>query len=484
MGKARLSLQQKLSLNLGPLQLQVIGMLALPIHELERRVTEEIERNPTLEEEDSPPEGGETPDDAPGPADEFAPEDYLPDDLRYDELPRQGAAEPGTEERTIAAQTTFREHLVEQLKHLRVAPDLRPAAEYIIWNLDDDGYLRTDLEDLRDQMYLLESHDIDPARWREALRLIQSMPPAGIGAKDLRECLLLQLRGDTSLEATLARRVLQEAFEALTRRNFEQMLRTLGCTEPQLQQAIERIATLSPRPEIPATESGYAQTITPDFHLTIDGNGERTITLNGRNSPDLRVSHRYAQMLSDLQAQQQQRELSTQEQETASFVRQHIESARGFIEAIRLRNGTLTRIMEAILAAQADYFQEGDPDRLRPLMMKDIASATGLDLSTVSRVANGKYIQTPWGILPLRQLFARELAPASPSAAETTETQTTLEAKNHLQQLIDQEDKHEPLTDEQLADRMHRAGYPISRRTVAKYRHQLGLATARLRREL
>ncbi len=366
-----------------------------------------------------------------------------------------------------------------------MAPTLQAIAEYLIWNLDDDGYLRTELEDLRDQMYLLESQDVDLLQWQEALAIIQSLDPPGIGASDLRECLLLQLRNDASAHAPLARRLLQEAFDPFTRRNYEQILRTLQCTEQELQDAIAHIARLSPKPELPTMDSAYAQTITPDFRLTLDGDGKPTLTLNGRNSPPLRISKRYTRMLEELQQQRQQKgRLSEQEQEAATFVKRNMENARNFIEAIHLRNDTLTLIMQAILEAQADYFHEGDDERLHPLMMKDIATTTGLDISTVSRVANGKYIQTPWGILPLRHFFARELTTASTKTNDSTESQTTLEAKNHLQSLIDQEDKHAPLTDEELAERMHQAGYPISRRTVAKYRGQLEIPTARLRREL
>lgn len=482
----------KQDMRLGALQLQVIRMLSIPTMELEQRVKEELERNPTLEEGpeaqaeesqegDAGDEGYEQ--DARQEDEEFSVDDYLPDDEEWEDRQYSGAQQEteAREERGVASMDGFREGLVQQLRFRRVEEQLRLVAEYIVWNLEDDGYLRVDLEDLRDQMYLVEGQDYNLEEWEDALRLVQSLEPRGVGARSLRECLLLQLRGQDGEVAGTARRVLEECYEDFTKRNYARMEERLALREPQLREALELIATLHPRAEgIGGGETDLGQVIVPDFLLRVDSpTGEMVLVLNGRNMPELHVSRHYQNMLKDLSAKRRsQKGMSDEEQETAAFVRRNIDIAKGFIESLRMRNLTLVAVMEAIIGFQEDYFVDGDRSLLRPMLMKDIADVTGLDISTVSRVANSKYIQTPWGIVPLRQLFMKEVL------TQEGESVTAGEAKRVLQEIVAGEDRQKPYSDEELVVRLEGAGYSFSRRTIAKYRKELGIPTARMRRQL
>ena len=487
------NLQQKLLQKLSPQQIQLIKLLEVPTIQLEQRIKKELEENPVLEEgrEDNPdlldisqseeaesgPEKGEVSieefkDDYDIPAYRLNPRNYSRDDERVVEIP-------------FSAGISFRESLSNQLG-LRILDENQQAlAHYILGNIDDDGYLRRDLESIVDDLAFSLNISTTVLELEEILMMIQEFDPPGVGARDLRECLLLQIdrnmrEGRNGPDARRARLILQDYFDEFTRKHYDRIQARTNFTDEELKVAINEILRLNPKPGGGYSDSNthsYHQ-IVPDFVLE-DMDGILELSLNSKNAPDLRINSLYANMLKTYNQERKNQAQNRNQKEAANFVRQKMESARWFMEAIKQRQHTLILTMNAITEFQRDYFASGgDETRLRPMILKDIAEKTGLDISTISRVANSKYIQTNWGIFPLKYFFSEGLQ------TDSGEEVSTREIKKILQECIENEDKRHPVTDDKLALILKEKGYLIARRTVAKYREQLNIPVARLRKEL
>jgi RNA polymerase sigma-54 factor len=476
-------LQQKLLQKLSPQQIQMIKLLEIPTMQLHQRIKKELEENPALEEgaeydSDQADEGVSEEKEL----EEFSLEDYLAD---QDDTPayklrtNNYSKDDERKEIPFSMGSTFHESLLTQLG-LRVLSDFeKKLAEYIIGNIDDDGYLRRDLEAIVDDLAFALNMETSLEQLKKVLEVIQDFDPPGVGATNLQECLLIQIRKrDQENEAlVLAEKILDEFFTEFTRKHYDKIIAKLNITEEELKVALDEILRLNPKPggtySDPRDQSN--RPIIPDFILeNLDGNLE--VSLYERNVPDLKVSRTYAEMLDSLARKKAKR--NRQDKETITFVRQKLDSARWFIDAIRQRQTTLLITMEAILDYQHEYFLDGDEKKLKPMILKDIADLTGLDISTISRVANSKYIQTDFGILSLKSFFSE--------AMQTTsgEEVSAREVKSILEEAISGEDKKKPLTDERLTTILQEKGYQIARRTVAKYREQLDIPVARLRKEL
>lgn len=461
----------------------MIKLLEIPTMQLHQRIKKELEENPALEEGaeydiDQADEGvGEEKE-----LEEFSLEDYLAD---QDDTPayklraNNYSKDDERKEIPFSMGSTFHENLLTQLG-LRVLSDFeKKLAEYIIGNIDDDGYLRRDLDAIVDDLAFALNMETSLEQLKKVLEVIQDFDPPGVGATNLQECLLIQIRKrDQENEAlVLAEKILDEFFTEFTRKHYDKIIAKLNITEEELKAALDEILRLNPKPggtySDPRDQS--SRPIIPDFILeNQDGNLE--VSLYERNVPDLKVSRTYADMLDNLARKKAKK--NRQDKETITFVRQKLDSARWFIDAIRQRQTTLLITMEAILEYQHEYFLDGDEKKLKPMILKDIADITGLDISTISRVANSKYIQTDFGILSLKSFFSE--------AMQTTsgEEVSAREVKSILEEAISGEDKKKPLTDERLTKILQDKGYQIARRTVAKYREQLDIPVARLRKEL
>ncbi len=481
-------LQQKLLQKLSPQQIQLIKLLEVPTIQLEQRIKKELEENPVLEEgrEDDPEYDGDDTLAAPEKEkDEFSFEDYLQNDetpnYRF-QTNNYSKDDERTAEIPFTVGISFRENLSDQLGLRGLSEEDLALGQYILGNIDDDGYLRRELENIVDDLAFSLNINASEDELYKTLRIIQQFDPPGVGARNLQECLLLQI--DRILEGgrkppslKLARKVIQHYFDEFTRKHYDKIQNRLNIDDDELKEAIAEIVRLNPKPG-----GGYndpmAKTtahIIPDFILEeVDGTIE--LSLNSRNAPDLRINQTYANML---MAFNQERKNQTKDQkEAVTFVRQKTESARWFIDAIQQRQATLILTMNAILGFQRSYFETGDETNLRPMILKDIAELTHLDISTISRVANSKYIQTNFGIFPLKYFFSEGLL------TDSGEEVSTREIKKILEECISAENKRKPLTDDKLAAILKDKGYLIARRTVAKYREQLNLSVARLRKEL
>lgn len=486
------SLQQKLLQKLSPQQIQLMKLLQLPTTELEVRIKEELESNPALEEgaENDWDEDDLAPTEEPGEAlDDFDFDDYLDD-----ETPdyRLGARNQGAdvEDKTIpfSGGTTFLERLHAQLGLLDVPEEARELADHIIGNLDEAGYLRRDLESIVNDLAFTEGKVVERTALEEALCVVQTLDPAGVGARDLKECLQLQLQRKFDSEdrstAKLSRRISQRIaleilefhFESFSKKHFERIQKKLDIDEEALKDALTEITQLNPKPGNSGAESsrGTAIQVVPDFLLSVEDN-ELRLQLNQRNAPELRISPMYKEMMETYASGAK---TNSQQKDALTFVKQKIDSAKWFVDAIRQRQLTLTLTMQAIVDHQHDYFLSGDETDLRPMILKDIADVVQMDISTVSRVANSKYVQTPYGTFLLKSFFSESLT------TETGEEVSSREVKKILQEAIEGEDKRKPLSDEKLGQVLNAKGYNIARRTVAKYREQLGIPVARLRKEL
>lgn len=478
-------LQQKLLQKLSPQQIQMIKLLEIPTMQLEQRIKKELEENPVLEEgtetdefednyeEDDKDESTEQ--------DEFSLEDYMDDDdiPEYRLSSSNYSKDDKYEEIPFSVGSSFQEFLESQLGLRKLTEKERNLAAYLIGNIDEDGYLRRRLEAIVDDIAFSLGITTDETELREALDIIHDFDPAGVGARDLQECLVLQIeRKDLQIPSVKnAHAILKYHFDEFSRRHYDKVLSRLGLEDEELKDAIEEIIRLNPKPGGSYSDpmdktSGH---IVPDFILE-NNDGELQLSLNGKNVPDLRLSKTYSDMLQSYSGRNKDK--SKREKETISFVKQKLESAKWFIDAIRQRQNTLLLTMNAILNYQANYFTEGDEMKLRPMILKDIADITGLDISTVSRVANSKYIQTHFGVYPLKYFFSEGMQ------KDSGEEVSTREIKSILQECIDGEEKRRPLTDEKLAEILQEKGYQIARRTVAKYREQLNIPVARLRKEV
>ena len=481
------SLQQRMLQKLSPLQIQVIKLLEIPTFELEQRIKEEMEENPVLEFAKDSTDKDEYDDDDSDTKevdvekDEVSLDDYInADDIpSYRLQTRNYSKDDKHEDIPFSGGTTFHENLISQLGLRILNERQRGIAEYIIGNIDEDGYLRRELEEMVDDLAFSQNLEIDEEEALEILKVVQDFDPPGVAARDLRECLLLQLaKKDHSIpEIQTASEILTHHFEEFTRKHYEKISRRLQIEESELKDAMDEILRLNPKPGSSYSNPMHkaAQLIIPDFILDIV-DGQFQLTLNSRSVPDLRVSNTYSEMLEEYQSNKKNQ--NREQKEAAMFVKQKLDSAKWFIDAIRQRHNTLETVMTAILEYQKEYFIEGDEMQLRPMILKDIADKTDLDISTISRVSNSKYIQTHFGILPLKYFFSEGLQ------TDSGEEVSTREIKMILEECIENEDKRKPLTDERLAKILKEKSYNIARRTVAKYREQLNIPVARLRKEL
>ena len=483
------SLQQKLLQKLSPQQIQLMKLLQVPTMELEARIKEELEANPALEEGGEEWDGEESNDEAVESSEaleEFDFSEYLDDETPDYKLSANNHS-ADDEERSVpyAGGTTFREFLETQLGFVVRDEAQRALAEVVIGNLDEAGYLRRDIESMVNDLAFTQGIEVEPEALEEALEVVQTLDPAGVGARDLRECLLLQL--DRKLEAEhldrdrrwavgVAYRVIDRQFESFSKKHYDRIMKRLEISEAELKDALDEIQRLNPKPGGSGADSsrGTAAVVIPDFLLSVEDD-EIRLQLNQRNAPDLRINPQYREMMATY-ASGAKTDAATKE--ALAFVKAKVDAAKWFVDAVRQRHATLSTTMEAIVEHQHDYFLTGDETDLKPMILKDIADRIGMDISTVSRVANSKYVATPYGTFLLKSFFSESLT------TETGEEVSSREVKKILSDAIDAEDKRTPLTDEKLGRLLNEKGYNIARRTVAKYREQLGIPVARMRKEL
>jgi len=463
-------LQQKLLQKLSPLQIQTIKLLELPTLELEQRIKKELEENPVLDEV------SDSDDIEDGPGGTISLSDYSSDDQipSYKLYTSNSGKDLKPQYNIFSVKESFHQSLISQLGYSSLDNREKSIAAFIIGSLDDDGYLRRDLDALADDIVFRQGIETNENELELILKKIQEFEPVGIGARDLRECLLLQIRANEESESQkLAEKILEEHFVEFTKKHYQKIMSRLSIDEEQLKSAIEEIVRLNPRPggQIDDSYAEQAQQVVPDFILELK-DGELVMTMPRFSVPELKVNKRYADMLMS------SANSDRAGKEAASFVKQKLDSAKWFIEAIRQRHNTLQNTMNAIIEFQREFFIEGDETKLKPMVLKNIAERTNLDISTISRVVNCKYIQTHFGIYPLKYFFSEGLM------TDSGEEVSTREIKNILAESIDVEDKKHPLTDEELVTVLHDKGYNVARRTVAKYREQLNIPIARLRKEL
>lgn len=486
-------LQQKLGLRINPLQIQLIKLLELPTYQLEQRIKEELESNPLLEEGDEQEDYDDRSDDHDlqdeheheAGEDEFSLEDYIHED--ENDIPdyklsvnNRGKDEDGTNF-TLSDTTSFREMLIEQLGLLRLSSLESQVAEYIIGNIDEDGYLRRDIESIADDIAFATGDIIEDSFVLMVLHKVQQLEPAGIAARDLRESLMLQIKHKSECQQVSevlqqAYAILDECFDEFSKKHYEKIARKLKLSDEQLKDAIAEILKLNPKPggnEGSALYDAGAVKVIPDFTLDLI-DGELQLSLNEEHVPELRINRSYLELLDNYK----ERTTSREKRDVVSFVKYKLTAAKGFIDAIQQRNNTLMLTMSAIVQLQKEFFLTGDESKRRPMILKDVADVTGLDVSTISRVSNAKYVQCWFGIYALKDFFSGSM--------QTTEGDevSTDELKSVLRELIEHENKQQPLTDDELVNAMQAKGFKIARRTIAKYRQMLDIPVARLRREI
>ena len=479
---------------LSPQQILLMKLLQIPTIGLEQRIKQEIEENPALEVDTPENEDAEkdTSDDQEDydneqddedrldKDDEFDFDDYLDDDEIPEYKTRVNNRSPDDQYRDIpfAAGTSFHELLMEQLGLRSLDEKKYGIGLYIIGNIDDSGYLQRSVDAIVDDLAFTQNVDTNKKEVEEVLSIIQQFDPVGVGARDLRECLLIQLKRikkeEPDKDLDLAIRIVHRYFNEFTKKHYAKIMKRAEVDEQQLKAALDQIQVLNPKPGNSLSETTPTNHyIIPDFKIT-NTSGDLDLSLNSWNSPDLRVSNTYANMISNLSQQKR----TKKQREAYSFIKQKVDSAKWFIEAIRQRQNTLFATMNAIMEYQYDYFLTGDETKLRPMILKDIADKVGLDISTISRVANSKYVETPFGTFLLKSFFSESMQ------KDDGEEVSTREIKKILQDIIEAENKKKPFTDEHLKNMLQDKGYMIARRTVAKYREQLSIPVARLRKEL
>lgn len=444
------------------------------------RIKEELEINPALEE------GREEPAEEYNESEEYE-EDYAQDNevdindyLNDDEISgykMQGdrGGDDEDKEMPIAMTSTLTDSLLDQLGFLDLDDKQYNIGMQLIGSIDHDGYIRRDLRSIANDLAFSQNIETTEEEIEQVLHLIQTFDPAGIGARDLPECLLLQLeRREQDATTILAERIINQTFDEFTKKHYQKILSKFNVTEDELKKAVDTITRLNPKPGGAGASLTRVQYIIPDFILA-NNNGQLELSLNSRNAPDLRISRSYADMFD---AYDKSDKKDKKLKETVTFVKQKLDAAKWFIDAIRQRQNTLLRTMEAIIKYQHDFFLEGDESELRPMILKDIAEEIGMDISTISRVANSKAVQTEFGIYPLKYFFSEGIA------TDSGEDASSREVKHILKEIIDGENKRKPLSDEKIEKLLNDKGYNIARRTVAKYREQLNIPVARLRKEL
>ena len=467
--KQVMTLQQKLS----PQQIQMIKLLELPAVQLEQRIKQEIEENIVLEEAEQQNEEEEP--------QQISVDEYLREDDTPAYKMRANNYSKDDEKRPvhISEGVSFHESLIQQLGFKNLGEHDQTLAKYLIGSIDEDGYLRRDLNSIADDIAFSLGIETDEQELEKLLKVIHELEPAGVGARNLQECLLLQLGSipDHTPEQQMAMKILTNYFDEFTKKHYEKLMSRLQVSEDDFREAIAEIRHLSPKPGNLYAEGGTDTTpyIIPDFILDYQ-DGRFNLSLNSYNVPEVRVNRRYMEMIREMVGSDGR--VREKDKEAIQFVKNKIDSAKWFISAIKQRRDTLMRTMQEILDFQQEYFKTGDQSKLRPMILKDIADRTGLDVSTISRVVNSKYVQTQFGIILLKSLFSEAMQTASGGEV------SSYEIKNILRSCIDDEDKRRPLTDETLMDILNDKGYCIARRTVAKYREMLGIPVARLRKQI
>ena len=478
----RQSLSQKLTQKLSPQQIQLMKLLQVPTLEIDQRIKQELEINPALEEGKDEMETEFDQEDyqeeAEGEERDFDIEEYFSDDEPSYKTSISNRSRDDEEKSVpLSSGRSFQEHLIGQLVLQTLDSEEAKIAIYIIGNLDESGYLDRKLEAIVNDLAFYQNIETTEEKLEETLKFVQNLDPAGVGARDLQECLVLQMerKQDGNISRYTALKILQDYFEEFTKKHYKKIIQKLEISEDNLKDAIHEIIRLNPKPGGSIKESSrMVQQIVPDFHI-VEEDGTLSLTLNGRNAPDLRVSSGYKEML---KTYSEGGEMSQSDKDTLVFVKSKLDSAKWFIDAIQQRQHTLLSTMTAIMNYQKEYFLTGDEENLRPMILKDIAEIVNLDISTISRVANSKYVQTQYGTFPLKYFFSEALS------TDSGEEVSTREVKQILQDIVDGEDKRKPLTDEKLAEELNEKGYNIARRTIAKYREQLNIPVARLRKEL
>jgi RNA polymerase sigma-54 factor len=485
------SLQFKLSQKLSPQQIQLMKLIQLPTQAFEQRLQEELVENPALEE--SSKEDNYDADDYEVNTNDDDYDDYdneqidaqdinIDEYLSNDETPdykyqtNNYSDDDDDKSLPFAAPVSFHQDLINQLNTFILSDDERDIAEFLVGSIDDMGYIRRTIQDIVDDMAFTQGIYTDEATVERILHLVQDLEPAGVGARDLQECLLLQLKHKTPSDSiALAIQVIEQQFEAFSKKHYDKLLQKFDVNQQQLRKAIDEIEKLNPKPggSFDGNQK-MVEHVVPDFTIRIM-DGELELLLNGRNAPELHVSKDYQEML---QSYKDTSEKSNAQKDAVQFIKQKLDSAKWFIDAIKQRQETLYVTMNAIMYYQQEYFLEGEESKLRPMILKDIADMVGLDISTVSRVANSKYVDTPYGTKLIKEFFSESMT------NDQGEEVSTIEIKNILQQVISEEDKKKPLPDDQLAEILKEKGYPIARRTIAKYREQLDIPVARLRKKI
>lgn len=477
----KLNLTQSLSQKLSPQQIQFIKLLQVPTAELDTRIEEELEVNPALEEgtqeKEDEYETAEEFDEYENTTDSESIEEYLHDDYSGYKMQGDGnSPDDETKEMPISVGSSLHESLLTQLGYLRLNEREDVIGRQLIGSVDSDGYIRRDLEAIVNDLAFSQNVETDVEELESILYKIQNFDPPGIAARNLQECLILQLerKDDDRENLEVAKLIVDRCFNEFSKKHYDKISKKLGIEDKQLKEAISIITKLNPKPGGSGEDIVKTQYLIPDFMLT-NNNGKLELTLNSRNAPHLKVSRSYADML---QAYDKSDKRDKKMKETVSFIKQKLDSAKWFIDAIKQRQNTLLNTMQAIIDFQYEYFQEGDESKLRPMILKDIADRINMDISTVSRVANSKSIQTEFGIYPLKYFFSEGIA------TDSGEDVSSREVKNKLKEIIDKEEKGKPLSDDKLEKLLRAEGYNIARRTVAKYREQLNIPVARLRKQL
>ena len=479
----------KLSQKLSPQQIQLMKLIQLPTQAFEQRISQEMEENPALEggkdEGDTFEDGfdDEAYDDNYDEGTEIIETDINVDDyLSDDETPsyklsaNNYSADDEDKQTPYASGTSFNQYLLQQLNTYRLDEEAEEIARFLVGSVDESGYIRRDVSDIVDDLAFTQNVYTSEEKIEEVLNIVQDLDPAGVGARNLQECLLIQLkRKESTADVDLATRIIEEAFDHFTKKHYKKLLQKFDITEEQLRDAIQEIEGLNPKPG--GTYSGntrMVEHVVPDFTIKIV-DGELELTLNGRNAPELHVSREYTNML---KGYKESKDKSKSQKDAVMFIKQKLDAAKWFIDAIKQRQQTLYVTMNAIMHHQQEYFLSGDERKLKPMILKDIADKIDMDVSTVSRVANSKYVDTPYGTKLIKEFFSESMK------NDQGEDVSTREIKKILEITISEENKRKPLTDDKLAKILKDKGYPIARRTVAKYREQLDLPVARLRKEI
>lgn len=480
-------LQFKLSQKLSPQQIQLMKLIQLPTQAFEQRLKQELEENPALEsgkgEKDSLEDGYEDSYDDSSDSDSISAEDINIDDyLSDDEIPdyrthaNNYSADDDEKSIPYAAGISFNQYLLNQLNTVYLTDEEWAIAEFLVGSVDESGYIRRPISDIMDDLAFTQNVYAEESLIEDVLKKVQDLDPPGVGARSLDECLIIQLHRKESSEAVdLAISILEKSFEQFTKKHYKRLLQKHNVSEEELKEAILEIEKLNPKPGGSyAGSNRIIEHVVPDFSIRIV-DGELELSLNGRNAPELHVSKEYSNML---EGYKNAKEKSKSQKDTVLFIKQKLDAAKWFIDAIKQRQQTLFVTMSTIMEYQKEYFLTGDERKLRPMILKDIADKINMDVSTVSRVANSKYVDTPYGTKLIKDFFSEAMK------NEQGEDVSTREIKKILETVIRDEEKKKPLTDDKLAKMLKEKGYPIARRTVAKYREQLGIPVARLRKQI